>query len=498
MRIFVFIFALLLAGCSDPVKPLTDGNTTEARTELTTEQIGGDEAQIQDEATTVDTAADANQPEPTPEEQIVQDLSPVDAPPRDNHSGETTPERVAAETTPEPTPQPDTKPGQLPRVGIKALEYAGAFRVSSSKQGESSINYSNNAMAYNEKNNSLYIVGHNHQQAIAELEIPKIVKSTKLSALAEAKKFLQPFYKIHGRFTSGVTLNYFAIKGMYFHNNKIIAHYLNWYDAAGKLQKTTFVVDDATKLKTTKITGPYEMTGKNHSGGWISEIPAYWQQKLGGTHLSGASNFASIIGRLCVGVSAYAFSPLKEIIGVDPKKGKVPATVLLDFDLKNPLYDKSVYSKKPSTNDLLYNKDKKNKLFTINSSAAYGFIVPGTRTYMTIGHSAGHEHGLGYKIRQDTGRLCGGPCPKVASDRYNYYWLWDVEDLIKVKNGKMKPYDVRPYAFGKFATPFTTTKPINAATYDKKNKRLFIALKEADKVGYSVKPIILVYNVKVP
>jgi len=62
--------------------------------------------------------------------------------------------------------------------------------------------------------------------------------------------------------------------------------------------------------------------------------------------------------------------------------------------------------------------------------------------------------GIGYKPTQSDGNVCGGPCPYDADDYYNYYWLWDVNDLLAVKNGTLNPHDVRPYDYGVFNAPF--------------------------------------------
>lgn len=80
--------------------------------------------------------------------------------------------------------------------------------------------------------------------------------------------------------------------------------------------------------------------------------------------------------------------------------------------------------------------------------------MPGTRTYATFGHSGGHVCGVCYKCTQNNGNLCGGYCPPDANDNYQFYWLWDMNDLIQVKNDEIESFDVLPYDYSEFATLF--------------------------------------------
>ena len=107
-----------------------------------------------------------------------------------------------------------------------------------------------------------------------------------------------------------------------------------------------------------------------------------------------------------MGPSAFSFDARENVIYAP--SGKIPTTPLLDFSLKQILRDKSTYPIVTDVNSILYNRDGRNKLWTILSNAAYGFIIPNTRTYLTIGFSGGHESGIGYKITQNNGNQCGG------------------------------------------------------------------------------------------
>ena len=386
----------------------------------------------------------------------------------------------------------------LTDITIESFEYQGGFRLSGGGFGDSSyphLSYSPGVITYNPKNNSLFIVGHAYEQGIAEFVVPEIVNSRDMADFNVGDEVIQNFAPFHDtdRVDTGIN-GYFLVKGLSLIGEKLVVNYINWYDASGKETDTSVVFQDAANLATTDIVGPFQLEGAAHVAGWLTPIPDEWQGALGGSFVGGLST-GSIISRLSVGPPAFVLTPedklLKDKVGTE-----IETKPLLDFSLRNMLYDKSIYGDSYSDpDDILYNRDLKNDLWTINSGAIYGFIVPGTNTYVTLGRSGGHESGLGYKITQDTGYVCGGPCPFVADDHYNYYWLWHVSDLHKVKQGIMEPHDVRPYEYGKFDTP--SRAGVTGASYDASSGLLYISLSKGDTTAeFSRPPLFYVYRIK--
>ena len=74
------------------------------------------------------------------------------------------------------------------------LGYLGAFRLPSGNFGASTFEYGGTALTYNPANNSLFMVGHDWDQAIAEVSIPAL-RTGSLSSLNTAS-VLQPFGRI--------------------------------------------------------------------------------------------------------------------------------------------------------------------------------------------------------------------------------------------------------------------------------------------------------------
>jgi len=404
----------------------------------------------------------------------------------------------------------------LPLIEIGDLEYQGAFRILGGIQGESRADYAIGQIEYNPINHSLFFAGFNLDGAIAEVSIPILINSTNVNDL-NSSIFLQDFYRVLDRTPDSNPQNINRITGIKLFNGKLIVNGLEYYDAPANNTHTTLVIDDPSDLENSMIEGYYELDGAAHIAGWISNIPPEWQNILDGNYIAGNSSKYAINGRLSMGPSAFVFDPTA--LSGSPS-GIIPTTTLLDYNLTNPLYadysdyenaDYNVFETNGTppftghTSEDLEVVPGSNNLWTSSSQASYGFIVPGSRTYMTLGSSGGHESGIGYKATQNNGNQCGGPCPYDADDEYNYYWMWDVNDLVEVKNGTKQPYEVRPYSYGFFDVPFQTDifsgdtpehHPVYGGVYDSVSELLYLTVYDAGSIlQYERIPLILAYKI---
>ena len=386
----------------------------------------------------------------------------------------------------------------LPLMTIDDFKYVGGFRISSKKFGDgvgTSVDFSQGQFTYNPKNNSIFIIGHPADSAVAEFRVPQIINSTNIADFEIADQLIQPFSKFYKTYRVDTGINgYFRVTGMEIIDGGLMINYINWYDANGAETDTSVYFKDASNLGSSAINGPYQLVGAAHAAGWLSAIPEERRAILGGTHISGSQSGASISSRLSIGPSAFVINPVDSF--AKKSAGSLDSIKLLDFSLANMLYDKSVYSEFVDRDDILRNFDGKNDLWTNISGAAHGFIIPGTSTYFTIGRSGGHKSGVGYKITQDDGTLCGGSCAYSASDYSSYYWLWDVNDLVKVKSGSLNSFDVRPYAYGEFPIPMDLKKAgVNSGYFDPESKLLYLSIPNADETSiYDRPPLMLVYE----
>ncbi|WP_340679169.1 hypothetical protein [Paraglaciecola sp.] len=376
------------------------------------------------------------------------------------------------------------------KFSIENMEYLGAFKFSNKEFGQSSMNFASGKMALSEDGKSMFVVGHAQQMMIGEFKIPPLIKSNQLSEIAQVDEFKQGFVDVLGKLKKENTQKISGIHGLLEYQNKLIVNGARYYDASATTKHTSFVVEDADNLESSAVHGFYSLEGGAHASGWISPIPTGLTDKLGGTHIAGFASNIPINSRLSIGPSAFSFN-LIDLLKSEP--GTVKTNGLLDFSLDHPL-----------SNDA-YNKTKTNFLWVELSAAIYGFIVPNTSTYAVFGKSGGHKSGIGYKITQDDGQLCPGPCAKEANDNVNYYWLFDVNELINVKQGNEPPYLPRPYEYGIFYSSFENnfdmktpnSKLISGATFDFNNNILYLMVGGVKRsTRYENTPIVLAYKIK--
>ena len=381
-------------------------------------------------------------------------------------------------------------PSSLPLFDMEDMTYAGAFRLPADMFGASSLNYAEGPIAYHPANHSLFIVGHTHHQAIAEFKIPELIRSESLTDLQISDRPLQMFSSVLDRVSGGNPQAIDRIGGLICIETElgteILVNAYEYYDAPADNSHSTFVIRDAFNLSNANIEGFFSM-GDNaaHKSGWLSEIPEAWQATLGGTYITGHASGIPIIGRASVGPSAFVFDPY-EVVGTSSSTSAITTSTLLDFSLDHPLHVD------------LSNDTRANGIWTHLSRAVYGFIVPGTRSYMTIGYSGGHASGVCYKCTQNNGNVCGGYCAPDTADYSLYYWLWDVNDLAAVLNSNIEAYSVLPYAYGPFETPFASpSNAIGGATFDAATGLLYMTIQQADGLQgeFNNPPVVAAYQV---
>lgn len=368
---------------------------------------------------------------------------------------------------------------KLPLFTMSDMKYLGGFRLPSDTYGVSDVTYAEGVITLGANGESIYIVGHAHQQAIGQFRIPALVNTLDISKFNVGAN-VQGFRQVLSRPATGNPQGIDRISGMEYLNGQLIVNGYVYYDASGGASHTTLVVKDGGNLSGSQVAGYHSFPDRAHASGWISPIPPDWQQHLGGTHISGYSSGKPIISRLSVGPSAFAFTPSNPDLGNSSAR-TISATKLLDYDLDHPIGVGST-----STATYLNNSNLANKMWTHVSQASYGFVVPGTRTYMTIGHSGGHDTGVGYKNTMDNGELCGGYCAYGSKDYYNYYWLFDVNDLLKVKAGTMKSYEVVPYSYGRFDKSYANSghNPIVGGAFDSQKNILYLSLENGERLPW--------------
>ena len=366
-----------------------------------------------------------------------------------------------------------------------SLEYLGAFRLPAGQIGASRVAYSSGALAVT-PHDSFFMSGNNKLQGIAEFEIPKFNKAITVADLAIAK-VKQPFVQFLNRNNIGNDQGLNHIVAMELIEDNLYVNVAEYYDADAKNTDTTFILDNPFKLVSSNVRSFFQFEGALHAAGWMSVLTGEWRDKLQASYISGYANNLPINSRQSIGPSAF-ISYLDNFAGISESNGVVPMTAVMDFSLSNPLHS-----------DML-NELGNNKLWTVKSRAVYGFHIPDKDFYLVLGNSGGHESKIGYKIQTIQGNKCPGYCAYNELDYYNYYWLFDLNDFMQVKQGSTKPYQVRPIDYGKLELPFEHTLAkkslLIGADFSLVKNELYLVLGEVDdlQVIHDVLPVVLVYR----
>jgi hypothetical protein len=381
-------------------------------------------------------------------------------------------------------------PGTLPELPLwtsDRLAFAGAFRLPDGDFGASRAAYAEGPLFVDGARGTFYLVGHAHHQAIAEFALPPLVRSERQEDLAIAGPPLQPFATVLDRAVGGNPQALDTIGGLArvdtADGSQLVVNAWVYYDADAATTHTTFVMRDADDLAGGRIDGPFTLAGgAGHASGWLTSVPDVWRGALGGPWIAGFSSGPPLISRLTVGPSAFAFDPAALLASPG---GQVPTVTLLDYDLEHPLH--------PDLDAV----SGANDLWTHLSRAVVGFVVPGTRTYLTFGHTGGHRTGVCYKcVPVGATEACGGFCPNHADDVDTAYWAFDLLDLLAVREGRLAPHAVRPYAFGAIDLPFVgPDRELAGGTFDPVSGLAYLVVRFGDPLQNEWEPLPVVVAV---
>ncbi len=317
---------------------------------------------------------------------------------------------------------------ELPRWQVSQLVFEGALVIPHTD--EAPMDRAAGALAFTADGHML-VMGRGN--AAATLEVPATLGSSadpeqlpKISAQwTQSMRGIKPPYR-HEPVPN--TLMGIGIVG-----RALISNWTPFYPGSPKPHDSTTVMANADAMGAPgpwmtmdRVEGSDDWVSPSLYGGWVTPIPPEWQAKLGGKWLCGASGGLPISARFNAGPTA-AVCDAEAMV-----RGEMhPVRPLLSTRLANA--------------DTIHGGGGDAQMWTHVSRAAYGVILPGTRTYLVVGFSGGHHSGIGYKtLSSSNPNGCpyqnGGYCIKDPQDAYAYYWLYDVDEML-ASPGTATPYD---------------------------------------------------------
>lgn len=393
-------------------------------------------------------------------------------------------------------------PGAIKRLQQADLVYSGAFRV------PSGFEWGGTALTFHPGRGSLLMA--NMNERVGEFTVPEPSVAETIAELPQATLVQAPADILKGKLRTidGDRQNGVKLGGITPVGDSLVVTAWSYYDAGvNKQTKTHFVVRESG------VDGPFQVGkgfDKARIGGFVSgymaTIPNMWQSALGGTHLTGQGGGLPIVTRTSSGPAAAVFSPAQ--LGI-----KVPADAPIVIGYPSDTSNPGSGLNRPTLgvwgqNGGLYN----------GTQFFRGMVFPdGTRSILFFGRSG---TAFCYGLGTPTQSLHGSPVPGAPGVKHCYdpvpgndskgthgypyraaVFAYDVDDLITVKKGKKKPWDIRPYATWTFSLPHQRKLvdevdigiyDIVGAAYDSATQRIFLSGFRND--GDS--PLIYVFTIK--
>jgi hypothetical protein len=348
---------------------------------------------------------------------------------------------------------------KLPLLNKDDLHYLGGFRLPGGEHGVSSFAHGGTAITFNPVNNSLFMVGHDWVQAVAEVAIPARPINSKRVKDWPVASCLQPFMDVRMRIPKN-TLEGTKIGGLLVADGKLIGSLYVFYDAAGKARESHFRLD-SLDLTSAHVRGLFQVgvLGAGFTAGYMAEVPAEWREALGTRYLTGQAALC-IIGRTSSGPAVFGFDPSR--LGTRP----APATPYVYYPHARPLA----------------NIDHQNPYFNGTTEITGVCFPPGTRSVLFFGsHGTGKVYYGEGKDANDKAREDKGY--HSVNGEYQYQvWAYDARELVAVRAGVKKPWAIKPYAVWKLDFPVNQVgKHIGGVAFDAGTRRLYVSQRSADE-----------------
>lgn len=390
------------------------------------------------------------------------------------------------------------------------LTYLGAFRLPDGGGGSKSrFGYGGGAMALNPDGDgdgandgfpgSLYILGHDHDQLVSEVNIPE-PKDQRVSGVDKlnSANFLQPFTDItEGLAGSTDDGNGYRVDGLAYLDAQGSQNDGNLYWTA----RTYYNVDTSSDLShgmsDTNFSAPnakglwrLKDFHSSMTSGYIFPVPKYFADAyLDGKRLISGLFTQQGVSATSQGPAFFAYAPWKDALdGIAPSVGAVLDAVALTY---YPYSDSGYIegdahsTEKNSAFPDFQIPDSWDAAAWLDTDDAHAVVVTGQRA---IGKTFYGD------ARPGDCTIDKGYHGEPYEPSFLFY---DPADLAKVAEGKMKPYEVVPYLEWDPSEYMVKTClwGLTGAVYDRENHLFYVLHYNSDTTSGEPKPLIYVFRV---
>jgi hypothetical protein len=413
----------------------------------------------------------------------------------------TTAPTTTAPTTTAPTTTAIVNSGGTitgPLIQSRNIIYQGVFSLPT---GGSSVSYDQAALGSSRfgygasamttyrdpvtKKLTLFIAGHaNMPGQIAQVEVPDKFESASTYSYGTipTAKLLQKFRDITNgdllsqNSTLGFDSNGASSRGLLADNDGLIFSAVNWYSYTQRASHGRASLNFTINQNWSGFSAPSGSIAPIRAvAGALANVPDAWKSALGNSALTGGSS-VSVISAASFGPALTGFEP--NTIG---NGSSFPASTLLYYPQSNPVCGASGCD---NTDNPIFNW----------GSVVRGFApIPNTDTILFVGtHPIGGYWYGGMTGPNGMQELPENQWQGPHSTAYEYrVWAYRASDLALVKSGKLKPWDVKPYAIMPLneLTLADRSGRIYGSTFDQETGLLFVAAR------YGESPRLHVYKI---
>lgn len=414
---------------------------------------------------------------------------------------------------------------------VTDFKYLGAFRVPKGDLGgilQKGLAYGGSVIAFNPDKNSLFLVGHDHNQQVAEIAIPDLVISRNINDLNTAKVVQDLADITEGNLRNlkadggAILANGTKIGGLVKYGDKLVGSVYAYYDGDHAAVRSHFTSGLVLSEKE-DFRGMYQVGNKpkpvpqaGFVAGYMTLIPPSWQTELGGTVLTGMSAL-SILNRTSSGPAAFAFDPAS--LGATPALATALLYYPIDHQTLGTYYtSRTLYNKGSSQSGVVFPRGTRSVIFTGMQGVGEACYGPGTKDSSEQGNRSNtpppHNTCGGIPMTDTADPCCYDPVNANKGAHaypYTYFvWAYDAADLLRVrKRGKIaddpspnladgvpptssesyQPWHIKPYAAWEIALPFAQqgySIASGASAYDEKRKIMFLVQVGTDNFSWPV------------
>lgn len=341
----------------------------------------------------------------------------------------------------------------------------------------------------------VYIGGHDWKDQLCQIAVP----AAEGAATVAGKCVTIPTLRQVDPDGAG---NGMVLGGSLLFNGRLFVSAFSYYPGNGDTAVATHFM--ASNGDSSGLTGKPIRVGKIPAAavaGYMGTIPQDWQTLAGGPALTG-NCCTSIIQRSSCGPSVGVWNP--DLAG---KQSPVPFTPLVFYPV-GPSNDPDRFCLAP------YNGSHPSNLFT-GSTTIGGVLWPsGYRTVAFIGRNGIGDrcYGVGtnnkalHKTKTSDGTTLWCYDPAMLDTKGDHawpyvdqVWAYDALELLKVKNGKLRTWEVKPYAVWTLAGIPNPNQgaTLRSAAYDDAS-RLLVVTEAYNEAQYNSPPKVHIFKVAAP